>query len=323
MKQKIIRISGLVGILIFAFIIYQIGPAQIWDNIKKISLQNFLVLVGLRILYWVLRTLNWKVIIDAYEGKNSLWNLFIARMCGHSVSQLTPTAQAGSEATRIFMADCSSKKISIASVIIDKTIEFITVIFFIIIGLAVLFTRIALPGNLKIIFIGGTAIFSLFVLFIFLKQKKGLLGWVMDFLAKIKIPLKFLEKHREKIAETDAHIIRFYRDHRGAFLKVFLLYSLLILFWVAEIHLNLVYIGVRDISIVDSFIVTVMGNLAFIFPFIPGSLGLYEATYIGLFVLLGHDADVGLTLVLIRRLIALLLAGTGLLGMLKSMHPKK
>ncbi len=54
MKQKIVRISALVGVLIFGFIIYKIGPAEIWQNIKKLSVCNFLILVGLRILYWLL-----------------------------------------------------------------------------------------------------------------------------------------------------------------------------------------------------------------------------------------------------------------------------
>jgi uncharacterized protein (TIRG00374 family) len=317
MKQKIVRLSALVGLLIFAFIIYKIGPKEIWKNISQISLTNFLVLVGLRVLYWLLRTINWKVILDAYEGKTSLLHLFRARMCGHSVSQLTPTAQVGSEATRIFMVNCSSRKVALASVIVDKTVEFLAVVAFTIVGVAMVFFRIPLPGNLKTIFIGGVIVSSLMVLFLISKQKKGLLGWVLDIIGKIKIRFKFLEQNREKIKETDQHISEFYSSHRGSFIRAFSLYSLLIMLWVAEIHLGLKFIGVTDISFVDSFLITVLGNLAFIFPIIPGSLGVYEATYIGLFALLGLSAGAALTLVLIRRIIALLLAGFGLLGMLK------
>ncbi len=321
MKQKIVRVSALIGILIFAFIIYKIGPTEIWKNISQISLNNFLILIGLRILYWLLRTINWKVIFEAYEGKTSLFNLFVARMSGHAVSQLTPTAQVGSEATRIFMAKCSSRKVCVASVIVDKTTEFFSVVCFTIVGVTVIFFRIALPPNLKTIFIGGVVLAALLVFLLFYKQKKGLLGWVLGIADKLRIRPKFLEKHRDKITETDEHISSFYRDHRGAFLKAFLLYSLLIMLWVTEIHLGLLYIGVTDVSFVDSFLVTVLGNLAFVFPIIPGSLGVYEATYIGLFALLGMRAGSALTLVLIRRTMALLLAGFGLLGMLAS--PKK
>jgi uncharacterized protein (TIRG00374 family) len=319
MKQKIVRLAAVVGILIFGFIIYKIGPEEIWQNIKKLSVYNFLILVGLRILYWLLRTLNWKVILDTYEGKTSLLQLYAARMCGHAVSQLTPTAQVGSEATRILMAKCSSRKVCIASVIIDKTTEYLAVVFITIIGVVSVFFRISLPVKLKTIFIGGVTIALLFVLFILFKQKKGLLGWVVDLIGKLRIRFKFLEKNREKIKETDGYISEFYRNHRGAFVKVVVLYFLLIMLWVTEVHLGLLFIGVTDISFVDSFLITVLGNLAFIFPFIPGSLGIYEATYIGLFAMLGMGAGVALTLVLIRRIIALLLAGLVLLGMFKPM----
>lgn len=317
MKRKYVSLAAIVGILIFAFIVYKIGPEEIWQNIKKISVYNFLILVGLRVLYWLLRTINWKVVFEAYEGKTSLLHLYTARMSGHAVSQLTPTAQVGSEATRILMANCSSKRVAIASVIVDKTIEFLATVCFTIIGVIAVFFRIPLPGKLKTILIGGVTIASLLIFFFISKQKKGLLSWVLDIFGKLRIRFKFLEKNREKIRETDEHISEFYRSHRGAFLKTFLLYSLLIMLWATEIHLGLVFIGVQNISFIDSFIITVLGNLAFMFPFIPGSLGVYEITYIGLFALLSMSAGAAITLVLIRRIIALLLAGFGLLGILK------
>lgn len=317
MKKKIIRISVVVGLLIFAFIIYTIGPQQIWENVKKITWENFLILMGLRFLYWVLRTINWKLIFDQYEGKSSLLHLFNARMCSHAVSQLTPSAQVGGEAARIFMVNSSSKKISLASVIVDKTIEFVTVVLFTIIGVTIAITRISLPPKLKLIFIAVVAACALLLIFIFTKQQKGLFTWLLDRLAKMKIKLKFLENKRDEIRETDEHISEFYRNHPGTFIKVSLLYSLLILLWATEIHLTLIFIGAENITFLDSFLITVLGNLAFVFPLIPGSLGVYEATYLALFAILGKGTDLGVTLVLIRRIIALLFAGLGLLGMLK------
>ncbi|MCP4218804.1 MAG: flippase-like domain-containing protein [bacterium] len=320
MKKHIVKLSVAIGILLFAFLIYKIGPAQIWNNIKQISPFNFAILVVIRILYWLLRTICWKTIMEKYEKKTSLYRLFVARMCGHAISQVTPTAQVGSEATRIMMADCSSRKVGVASVIVDKTIEFMTVVLFMIIGVIILCIRIPLPLEMKWIFIGGTAVFAFSVLFLFFKQKKGLLGWILGFIKNIKLRFKFLERNREKIEETDEYISRFYQEHSRAFTSTFLLYSLLIMLWVAEVHLCLVFIGAVDFTFLDSFLVTVLGNLAFVFPFIPGSLGVYEATYIGLFALLGKAAGYALTLVLIRRTIALLLSAFGLLGIT---HPKR
>ena len=323
MKRNIIRLSALLGILIFVFIVYEIGIPRIWENIKKITWQNFLILMLLRLLYWILRAINWKVILEQYKTNNSLFHIFYARICSHAVNQLTPSAQVGGEAARIYIVNCSSKRISLASVIVDKTIEFLTVIIFTIIGVAIAIIRIPMPGKIKTLFIGFTVVALLLLLLVLSKQKKGLLEWFIKLMAKVKIKFKFLEKNREKIKETDEHISDFYRNHRKAFLGVFLLYSLLIMLWATEIHLTLIFIGATHISFLDSFLITVLGNLAFLFPLIPGSLGIYEATYVALFALLGKGTALGFTLVLIRRVIALIWAGIGLIAMLKSKPGKK
>ena len=317
MKRNILRLSALLGILIFVFIVYQIGILKIWENIKKITWRYFLVLMMLRLFYWILRTINWKVILEQYEPGISLFHLFNARMCSHAVSQLTPSAQVGGEAARIYFVNCSSRRISLASVVVDKTIEFLTTIVFTIIGVAIAITRIPMPGKIKTFLIGFTAAALFLLLFFLSKQKKGLFKWFIELMAKMKIKFKFLEKNREKIKETDEHISDFYLNHRKAFLGVFLLYSLLMILWTAEIHLTLVFIGAANISFLDSFLITVLGSLAFLLPLIPGSLGIYEATYVALFALLGKGTALGFTLVLIRRIIALLWAGIGLVSMLK------
>jgi uncharacterized protein (TIRG00374 family) len=317
MKKKIINFSVVFGLLIFGFIVYKIGPLQIWENIKKVTWQNFLILMVLRLLYWVLRTINWKLIFEQYETGVSLFHMYSARMCSHSVSQLTPSAQVGGEAARIFMVKCSNKRISIASVIVDKTIEFLSVVFFTIIAVSIIITRIPLSAKLKTIFIGMVAVSTLLMLLIISKQKKGLFEWLINLLKKVKIRIKYLEKNKEKIKDLDEHISEFYYKYKAAFLKVFLLYCLLVMLWTTEIHLTLVFIGSENITFLDSFLITALGNLAFIFPLIPGSLGIYEVTYIALFALLGYPTDIAFTLVLIRRILALLWAGLGLLTMTK------
>jgi uncharacterized protein (TIRG00374 family) len=322
MKQKIVRYSVLVGVVIFCFIIYKIGPLQIWENICKITWQNFLVLMALRVAYWLVRTLSWKLVVDAYEGKASLLDLCMARLSGHAVSQLTPSAVVGGEVARVFMIDCSSKKLNLATVIVDKTIELLTVIFFTIFGVVMAIARISMPVKLKTIFIVSSAVLFLLLLFVMSKQRKGLFEWLVKSLAKMKIRPGVLQKNMEKIKETDEYISDFYRSHRTRFIGSFLIYSLLILIWSLEIHITLLFIGATNISFADSFLVTVLGNLAFTFSFIPGSLGIYEATYVGLFAMLGKGTDLGITLVLIRRILALLWAGIGLLTMLKPARQK-
>ncbi|MCP5053843.1 MAG: flippase-like domain-containing protein [bacterium] len=315
MNKKLFRLFIVIGVLLFGFIVYKIGPLQIWENIRKITWQHFLILMVLRLFYWLLRTLSWKVIIDQYESGISLFHMYSARICSHTVSQLTPTAQVGGEAARILMLKTSNKQVSIASVVVDKTVEFMAVIIFTVIAVTIVIFRIPLPVKIKTLLIGFVALGILFLLFIISKQKKGLFEWLINLLRKIKIRLKFLDKNKEKIKDIDEYISEFYYKHKFAFFKVFLLYSLLMFLWSAEIHLTLVFIGAHNVTFLDSFLITILGNLAFIFPLIPASLGIYEVIYIGLFSLLGYGTGIAFTLVLIRRVLALLWAGLGLTTM--------
>ncbi len=323
MKNKIVKLSALIGILIFGFLIFKIGPDKIWANINRINPLNFIYLFLMRILYWMLRTLNWKIILKELGEDLSLFHLFLARMSGHSVGQLTPSAQMGSEATRILMAECSDRKVCIASTIIDKTIEFFAIIFFTLIGIIISFIHIKLPKDLKIAFTAGIIFFIFILLFIFFKQKKGILTWFLNLIRKTGLKISFLEKNAEKIRETDGYISEFYRKNPAGFFKVFFLYSLFILFWIVEIHMTIVFLGIANQSFTSSFIITTLGNLAFVIPFIPGSLGVYEATYIAVTALVGIKPAIGLALVLIRRILALILAGFGLLGMFRLSRSKK
>ena len=90
-----------------------------------------------------------------------------------------------------------------------------------------------------------------------------------------------------------------------------LFYTLIVLFWTAEIHLTLVMMG-ADVNVIDSFLIVTLGTIAFFLPFFPASIGTYEAAYVAVFEILGMQASAGLALTLIRRVLALFWAGFGL-----------
>jgi len=317
MRKKILSISWMIGILLFAFLVYKIGPIRIWENIKNLTLLKFLILFLLHFLYFVFRTLNWKIIFEKYEEKVSFNHLIAARIAGDAISYLTPSAYLGGEPVRAIMAARSNRGKSLASVIIDKTIEILTIVLLIIVGVIIAITQIPMPNQYKFLFIMFMIGATLFALFISIKQRHGFLLWIVKALEKIKIRFRFIEKKRDKIEEIDFHISGFYRDHRKTFLLVFLLYSLEFLFWTGEIFLTLLFINAEGATFLNSFLITTLGSFVIIMPTIPASLGTYEVTYVAIFVLLGLGAEVGITLTLIRRTVGLSWAGIGLLVMLK------
>lgn len=317
MKKKILRISWAIGFLLFVLLIYTIGPGQIWEHIKKITWQNFLILLFLRFLHSILRTINWKIVFEQYERKTSFFHLFTAIIAGDAISYLTPSARLGGEPVRAMMVSSSNKRRSLASVIVDKTIEILTMISFTIIGVTIAITQIPMPGKYKFLLIAFVLGAILFAVLILVKQRQGFFTWIINTLERIKIKFKFIEKNRAKVKETDEHISDFYRNHRSIFLIVFLLHSLVFLFWTTEVHLTLLFMGAEGTTFLKSFLIVTLGGLVILLPTIPASLGTYELTYVAIFILLGFGADIGITLTLIRRILVLIWAGAGLLAMLK------
>lgn len=313
--MKLIRISWIVGLLLFAILVFKIGPETIWQNIHRFSLKDFLILMGLRFLYWGIRTLNWKIVFDRLNGGMGIGRLFSARLAGHAISYLTPSAHIGGEPVRALMAGCQNRRVSFASIIVDKTIEIMTMILLMCAGVIMAVTRISLPGKSWLMLVFSIIIFSALTALVYYKQRTGLFAWLQNLLAKMHIKPALLTRNADRIKETDHHISLFHHQHPWAFFTVFFLYLGLGLVWTLEIHITLRLLGVTGVSFYDSFLIVTLGNLAFLLPIVPAAIGTYEATYVGIFLLLGLGSGTAIALTLIRRIIAIIWAGIGLLMM--------
>jgi len=288
-----------ISIILFFYVFYKLGPHNIWQIIKKISWYQLLILFFLRFLYWAFRTLLWSTVLSQHKEKIPFHQLFSARLAGHAVGYLTPSAKIGGEAIRILMVKKVNRKIVIASVVIDKTIEFLVITLLFLFGVCAAVITISMPDSRKIFFIGLVILLILLAAGLVKKQKTGVFVWLLDLLQKIKLRFSFLEKNRDKLRETDAKISDFYTSHKGIFLRVFMLYLFHFMFWVTEIFITFIYVGLENITFWDCFLLVSLGIFAYTLPMIPASMGIYEITYISLFVLLGIEIDFGLAMIFI------------------------
>ncbi len=314
-RNKVLKWAWLVGVALFVFLLYKIGPSQIWEDIKKLTWLSFLILILLRMIYWVSRSLIWKIVYRSYDQQVTFLNLFSARLAGYAVSFLTPGAFFGGEAIRAMMVDTSNRKKCLASIVVDRTLEISAVIFFAVIAAVITVTRIPMPFRAKAILAVLIAFLSVFILFMLAKQRQGFFLWIIDALGKIRIRFKFLQKNMPKIQETDEYISDFYSSHRGTFFAALFLYALAHLFWVVEIYFTLVFMGVEGVTPLKAFIVVSLSVFGFMIPAIPASLGMLEMTNVALFALLGLGAGTGFSMTIIRRILSLVGSAVGLLLM--------
>jgi uncharacterized membrane protein YbhN (UPF0104 family) len=76
-------------------------------------------------------------------------------------------------------------------------------------------------------------------------------------------------------------------------------------------------VGAKGITYPESFLVLALGNLAYTLPAVPASLGIYEITFISIFKILGINDSLGITFILVRRVLGLFISGIGIIPLLK------
>lgn len=315
MLKNILKIISISGVILFVFYFVKVGPHNIWLRIRELSVLNFFILILLRLAYWSVRSLNWSIILRKLGTHLGFRKVLIARLGGHSVGYLTPTAKVGGEIVRIFLFETADKKKLAASVVIDKMIEFLSAILVVSSGVIISILILPISQKIKAFFLMLTIILFLLLSFFFMKQIDGFFLW---FTKNLRIGKKYFSKKENDILETDKNISEFYKNETGTF--IFLVFSNILnyIIWIFEIYITMKFLGSLNITLLKSYLIATLGSFAFIFPLLPGSLGIFEATYIGLFRIFHISQSVGIGYIITRRILGLIFAGVGLFPVIRS-----
>ena len=315
-RTLVFRLIGYAGVALFVYLIIRTGPKEILRALGRLSLPEIAALMGLRVLYWLIRSLNWQALLRASGERIPFLEVFGSRIAGYAVSYLTPAGNIGGETVRVMCLDCADRNRILATVIVDKTIEFLAGLSTVALSVVFVITEFALPRRQKIELFAAIALLMLGLIFLILKQKQGLFTWALDALKRIKIRVPFLENRRDKILETDAHISDFYTRNRKLFLALFASYFLQAWLWAFEIYATFVFLRGARPSLFLCFLIVTLGSFYTFVP-VPGSVGVYELTYVSLFALLRIEMSSGMAVILIRRLVGMLWAAIGLIPLVR------
>jgi uncharacterized protein (TIRG00374 family) len=315
-RTLVFRLIGYLGVGLFVFLIVKTGPKAILRALGQLSLLEIAALMGLRFLYWLIRAINWRALLVSSGERVPFGEILGARIAGYAVSYLTPAGNIGGETVRIFCLDSVGRNKALATVVVDKTIEFLAGLSTMALAVVFLITEFALPRRQKIELFAAIAALMLVLIFLVLKQKQGLFTWALDTLRRIKIRIPFFENRRDKILETDAHISDFYGRNKGLFLVLFGSYFAQAWLWATEIYLTFLFLGGQRPTFFKCFLIVTLGSFYSFLP-VPGSVGVYELTYVSLFALLKIEMSSGMAVILIRRFVGLIWAGIGLIPLVR------
>lgn len=309
----------LMGLAGFAFLLYKLDASAVYADIRMLGMWKFLIILIPYTIVFVLDTLGWRYALKDLTPDLKFLGLFAARMAGESINCLTPSAYLGGEPLKAYLLKTYNVSTidGMASVVISRTIMTLAQVVFVLIGVALAFSRLKDTNSLLAITVLTLLLGIPLTGMIIVSRKKGLFTATLNLLRRFGIHIRFLEKRADKLKELDDTIAEFYSTNRRGFYLCFLFYFLGWLAGMLEVYLILNFLGV-PIDLTNAFIIEALFTVArSASSFIPGSLGGQEGGVLLVFLALSLTAQVSMSFCIIRRIREALWVGAGLVVLAK------
>jgi uncharacterized protein (TIRG00374 family) len=299
-----IAMPGL-GLLLLGYLIGRLGPEEIWRNLVVLKWTFPLVLL-LALSWHLTNTLAWRFAFAPGPGQPRLSTLFMAKLAGEAVNQLTPLANIGGEPLKAYLLRRESPASrGLASVVINKAAQILTGLIFTAIGLSLVVLYWELPQAIPLpIKVGLVLLLSIAALLVWAlwKQQKHLFSSLLKVLGRLGMRTDLLERRLARAARIDASIGQFYRDHKARFLLVLFFHGLGWLLGACETYVILRALGAEIDFAVAFLIASLTLIINSLFFFMPSNIGVLEGGQVFLLATLGLDPAMGLSLGIVKRM---------------------
>ncbi len=304
--MKILRLllPGL-GILLLGYLVGTLGLGDIGENLAVMK-WAFPVVLLLASGWHVTNSIAWSFAFPTGAFRPGLLTLIRAKLAGEAVNQLTPLANLGGEPLKAFLLrQHSPTSRGLASVVINKTGQVFTGLAFTTIGLLLVVLRWELPQALPAPIQGGLFVListAAVLLWALVRKQRHMFTSLLNFLKRFGLHLEALESRMAKAGSIDENIARFYRESKGRFCLVMLFHAMGWMLGALETYVILRALG-ATIAFDVAFLITALTLLInSLFFFMPSNIGVLEGGQVFLFMTLGLDPAMGLSLGITKRM---------------------
>ncbi|MFM9904583.1 MAG: lysylphosphatidylglycerol synthase domain-containing protein [Pyrinomonadaceae bacterium] len=305
MRLRLIGIVlTLLGLVLFAYLIYSVGIGEIFDGIKRFGLAGFGVIVLIYFVRILVRAYAWK--LSVHEPYSlSIKDTIPAVMIGEAMSSTIPLGiLVSGTAKAVAVRQKLPLVAGLSSVATENLFYSFTTGIFLIVGAVVMLNEFAVDRSLVVtIYILIAALSFLIVLGILMvigqwRLASGTCNW----LYQKGILRKPLEHLRADVRRFEDLIYGFYRHYPQRFLPICSLELIYHLLGIAEVWFILYRIGDAYPSLVNSFLLESVSRLIqILFKLIPLMIGVDEAGSQFVATTVALAAGMGVTLAIIRK----------------------
>jgi uncharacterized protein (TIRG00374 family) len=294
-----------VGLLLLGYLVGTLGVKQILHHF--VVMKWWFPAVLLVALGWyVSNSIAWSFAFQPDAFRPKLRTLFMAKLAGEAVNQLTPLANIGGEPLKAYLLkNQAPASRGLASVIINKTAQVMTGLGFTAFGLVLVILYGDLPQAIPLpIQLGLSLLLAVGCYFVWLvyHKQRHMFSSLLTFLRGIGLNMNYIEDRMARAVRIDSSIRMFYEDHKGRFFLVLGFHAVGWLLGVCETYfvLRVLDAGIDfEVAFLIASLSVVINSLFF---FMPSNIGVLEGGQVFLFMTLGLDPAMGLSLGITKRI---------------------
>jgi hypothetical protein len=293
-------LSVAAGILVLAAFVWQIGPAQIWEGIRRVGWM-FPVIVGLGGLRFLVRAWAWSMCTEPPHGLG-VRHAFAAVLAGDAVGNVTPLGPiVGEPSKAAFARRHVPLQPALTALAIENIFYTLSAAAMIVAGTIALLFAFELPAALREfseIAVAGILAALAVCLWMLWKRPAVISRW----LPLVSRPGSRLHASIGRVQALENEIYTFASRRRTAVLPVILLEVSFHALGVLETHLTLwMIVGLQPLLINSFILETANRVMAVAFKFIPFQLGVGEVGLSAVTNVLSLGTLPGVTLSIVRK----------------------
>jgi uncharacterized membrane protein YbhN (UPF0104 family) len=303
------------GAALFAYLIYHTGVVVIYDNVRFFG-WNFSLLILITGARQFMRAFAWRYCFEPPDRNVGLVELFRIRLLGEAVSDLTFAGPVLGETAKVMaIGKRVSLTSSLSSVVIENLIFSLAVILFVLSGVLVMLSRVALPGSLQLagLLTAMGLCLPLLVAYIFVKRRWLIITNILRWFETHDLKWAFLARREERLKQFEGNVYGFYGKHPALSIGLTAVELASNLTNVIEAYLILGALTGSYSWTIAYLIETVNRVINAAFALVPLQIGVDEGGTALALKGLGFDSGVGVSLAIIRKVRILFWVGIGLI----------
>lgn len=314
-----------IGLALLGYVVASAELAQVWKQTLAFGFAGMAVIIALYAVEFLADVAGWQITFDSLTLRSSwLRRLYVVRMVGEAFNVVTPVASMGGEPVKVVLL----KKFygvpyadAWASVLLAKTLNLISLVFFLAGGLALILLDLRFSSAERLVAASGLLVFCCVVFAFFLVQRMRLSSRLSARISRWRLGER-IGDYLHHIEAFDARLVDFYSRRKRRFAAALILALCAWFIGALSIYYTMLFLG-TPVSFTDAWIIEAFAQLirAGTF-FIPASIGAQEGAFVLVCATLTGSASSGLAAALVRRFREILWIGGGLvLGWWFSMRP--